>query len=62
MRGGISRRSHGGVAPGTGRRLGESLLATWTVAGGLIVLVYSIGGVMHAVRSAPWLMGPGLWS
>ena len=36
-------------------------MATWTVAGGLIALVYSIGGVTDAVRSAPWLMGPGLW-
>jgi hypothetical protein len=47
--------------PGTAGRLGESLLATWTVAGGLIALVYSVGTVKDAVRSAPWLMGPGLW-
>lgn len=58
---GVFRGSHGGVAPGSRRRLGESLVATWTVAGGLIALVYSIGGVTDAVRSAPWLMGPGLW-
>jgi hypothetical protein len=58
---GISHRSHGGVAPGSRRRLGESLVATWTVAGGLIALVYSVGGVTDAVRSAPWLVGPGLW-
>ena len=45
----------------TGRRLGESLIATWTVAGGLIALVYSVGALRDAVRSAPWLMGPGLW-
>ncbi len=44
-----------------GRRLGESLIATWTVAGGLIALVYSVGALRDAVRSAPWLMGPGLW-
>jgi hypothetical protein len=47
--------------PGTAGRLGESLLATWTVAGGLIALVYSVGAIKDAVRSAPWVMGPGLW-
>jgi hypothetical protein len=47
--------------PGTTGRLGESLIATWAVAGGLIALVYSIGPIRDAVRSAPWLMGPGLW-
>jgi hypothetical protein len=57
----ISRRSLRGVAPGSRRRLGESLVATWTVAGGLIAVVYSIGGVREAARSAPWLMGPALW-
>lgn len=61
MRVAISRRSHGGMAPGTGRRLSESLVATWTVAGGLIALVYSVGAVGDAVRAAPWLMGPALW-
>jgi hypothetical protein len=49
------------AAPGTAGRLGESLIATWTVAGGLIALVYSVGTVRDAVRSTPWLMGPGLW-
>jgi len=47
--------------PGTAGRLGESLIATWTVAGGLIALVYSVGAIKDAVRSAPWVMGPGLW-
>lgn len=55
---GISRDSPISGAPG---RLGESLLATWTVAGGLIAIVYSVGPVRDAVSSAPWLMGPGLW-
>jgi hypothetical protein len=50
-----------GVAPGAGRRLAESLLAAWIVAGGLIAVVYSSGAVRDAVRSAPWLLGPGLW-
>lgn len=48
-------------APGAPRRLWESLLSTWTVAGGLIAVVYSVGPVKDAVGSAPWLMGPGLW-
>lgn len=42
-------------------RLGESLVATWSVAGVLIAVVYSVGPVRDAVGSAPWLMGPGLW-
>jgi hypothetical protein len=49
------------VAPGAAGRLGESLLATWTVAGGLVALVFSAEPMESAVRSAPWLMGPGLW-
>jgi len=48
-------------APGTTDRLGESLVATCAVAGGLIALVYSIDPITDAVHSAPWLMGPGLW-
>jgi hypothetical protein len=48
-------------APGMPGRLGESLVATWTVAGGLIAAVYSVGPVKDAVGSAPWLIGPGLW-
>lgn len=42
-------------------RLGETLVATWTVAGGLIAVVYSVEPVREAVGSAPWLVGPGLW-
>ena len=42
-------------------RLGEALIATWTVAGGLIALVYSSGAAADAVHEAPWLMGSGLW-
>jgi hypothetical protein len=45
-------------APG---RVGESIIAAWTVAGTLVALVFSIGPVEDAVRSAPWLMGPALW-
>jgi len=48
-------------APGAGRRLGDSLLATWTVAGALIATVFSAAPLEDAVRAAPWLMGPGLW-
>lgn len=36
-------------------------MTAWIVAGGLIALVYSAGPLRDAVRSAPWLMGPGLW-
>lgn len=42
-------------------RLGEALLATWTVAGGLIAVVYSVEPALEAAREAPWLMGPALW-
>jgi hypothetical protein len=45
-------------APG---RVGESIIAAWTVAGTLVALVFTIGPLEDAVRSAPWLMGPALW-
>lgn len=48
-------------AAGTVARVGEPLLVTWTVAGVLIAIVYSVDALQGAVRSAPWLMGPGLW-
>jgi hypothetical protein len=59
--GGIFRGRRGRPAPGTPRRLGDALLTTWTLAGGLIAVVFSVGPVEDAVRAAPWLMGPGLW-
>jgi hypothetical protein len=49
-------------APAAGRRLGESLVATSSVAGGLIAVVYSSGSARDAVRAAPWVMGPALWA
>ena len=55
------RRARPRVAPGAAGRLGESLLAAWSVAGGLVALVFSVEPVESAVRSAPWLVGPGLW-
>lgn len=42
-------------------RLGEALLATWTVAGALIAVVWSIEPALEVTRDAPWLVGPGLW-
>jgi len=58
---GIFRGRRGRPAPGAPRRLGDALLTTWTVAGGLIAVVFSVGPVEEAVRAAPWLMGPGRW-
>lgn len=42
-------------------RLGEALLATWTVAGGLIAVVYSVEPALEATREAPWVVGPAMW-
>lgn len=42
-------------------RVGEPLVATWTVAGALIALIYSVGALHEAVHEVPWLMGPILW-
>lgn len=49
------------AAPGVPGRVGESIVAAWTVAGTLVALVFTIGPLEEAVRSVPWLMGPALW-